>query len=41
MEEEVMLNISDRICGELEDKNRVLSEYARDREESGDYEGVI
>lgn len=41
MEEDIAINIGDRICGELEDKNRVLSEYARDREESGDKEGVI
>jgi hypothetical protein len=41
MEEDIAINIGDRICSELEDKNRVLSEYARDREESGDKEGVI
>ncbi|OMJ68174.1 hypothetical protein SteCoe_34450 [Stentor coeruleus] len=39
--EEFPLSIADRICGELEDKNRVLSEYVKDREEIGDKEGVI
>ncbi|OMJ78716.1 hypothetical protein SteCoe_21393 [Stentor coeruleus] len=39
--EEYPLSIADRICGELEDKNRVLSEYVKDREEIGDKEGVI
>ena len=39
--EEYPLTISDRICGELEEKNRLLSEYVRDREDAGDKEGVI
>ena len=39
--DEYPLSIADRICGELEDKNRVLSEYVKDREELGDKEGVI
>lgn len=39
--EEMNLSIADRICGELEEKNRVLSEYVKDKEEIGDKEGVI
>ena len=39
--EEYPMNIPDRICAELEEKNRVLNEYVRDREDMGDKEGVI
>lgn len=44
--EEFQMTISDRICGELgkaysEEKNRVLNEYVKDREDIGDKEGVI
>lgn len=39
--EDYPLTIADRICGELEEKNRVLSEYVKDREDIGDKEGVI
>lgn len=35
------LTIADRICGELEEKNRVLGEYVFDRESNGDYDGAI
>ncbi|CAG9333511.1 unnamed protein product [Blepharisma stoltei] len=39
--EEHPMSISDRICAELEEKNRVLGDYVKDREEIGDKEGVI